>query len=400
MSSTTLAPQGTAAAETPTLGMSIGLPGRIAVSWSAAGGFVVGGFLVAAMTLTGNLSGSGLLLTASGLFVIGALLGFAHGAALGFFGRPAAMTQRQAAGRIGLAAVYALPATAIGLVVSGWIAMTAIAQYANRTLPWIMVAISWAIGIALVGYAVAKGWTGLRNAYARWPERRVGTVLVSACFAALLVLFFAERPEIWGMNLRVTGTGSVLLAAFATLWIAGPVVTISLRLIGQMPSSRLAGQMQTRNVAVSLAIGLVAGAVVGLMMLPLYAAPLRVVAPFAAATSLSAGFAAVASQALISEVLLRLFVLTAVAWVLLRAYDVSPLGAGIAATLAATLVQVALYLPAMISIGFPSVAAALAFLGFAVIVPAVVFGTLYWTRGLPAALVAHAAAFALVIMIV
>ena len=53
----------------------IGLHGRVAVTWAAAGGILLGGVLVAVMTLAGRLSGHGLFFTVSGLFVIGAVLG-------------------------------------------------------------------------------------------------------------------------------------------------------------------------------------------------------------------------------------------------------------------------------------------------------------------------------------
>jgi hypothetical protein len=382
---------------TSTLRMGIGLPGRIAVSWTAAGGFLVGGFLVAAMTLAGRLSGMGLLVTASGLFVIGAVLGYIHGATLGFFGRPAGMTPRDAAAALGMAAVYALPATAIGLVVSGWIAMTVIAQYAGRTAPWIMVAIAWSIGAGIVAYAATKGWQGLRNAYARWPQRRLGTTLVAASFASLLIVFLAERPELWGIQMRVTETGAFALAAFATLWIAGPIVTIALKMIDQIPAA-LAGRAAPSGAqtAVSVAAGLAVGVVLGLLALPFYGAPLKVAAPAAAAAGSLGTLAIALSQAMITETLLRLFLMTAVAWVLLRAYNVSGSGAALAAVLVGAVAQLVLYMPAVFGIGFPSLASAFGFVGLVVLLPALAFGALYWMRGFGTALVAHATAVAMI----
>jgi hypothetical protein len=378
------------------LRMGIGLPGRIAVGWTAAGGFLVGGFLVAAMTMAGKLSAMGLLVTASGLFVVGAVLGFIHGATLGFFGRPEGMTRKDAASALGLAAVYALPVMAIGLVVSGWIAMTVVAQYAGRTAPWVMVGIAWAIGAGIVAYAAVKSWQGLKNAYARWPQRRLGTALVAASFAALLVVFLAERPELWGMQMRVTETGAFILAAFATLWIAGPAVTVALRLIDQIPLARTGRAAPSAlQTAGSAATGLAVGVVLGLMALPFYGAPLKVAVPVAAAGSL--GTLAVAlSQAMITETLLRLFLVTVVAWVMLRAYRVPASGAVLAAVLVGAVAQLVLYLPAIFGIGFPTLATAFGFVGLVVLLPALAFGALYWTRGFGTALVAHATAVALV----
>jgi hypothetical protein len=355
--------------------MGIGLPGRIAVGWTAAGGFLVGGFLVAAMTLAGGCRGCGLLVTASGLFVIGAVLGFIHGATLGFFGRPAGMTPRDAAAALGMAAVYALPVTAIGLVVSGWIAMTVIAQYTGRTAPWVMVGIAWTIGALIVAYAAAKSWQGLKNAYARWPQRRLGTTLVAASFAALLVVFLAERPELWGIQMRVTETGAFVLAAFATLWIAGPIVTVALKMIDQIPAAR-SGPYGAEPVADGGVGdgGSGVGVVLGLLALPFYGAPLRVAAPAAAAAG-SLGTVAIAlSQAMITETLLRLFLMTVVAWVLLRAYRVSGSGAALAAVLVGAVAQLVLYMPAIFGIGFPTLASAFGFVGLVVLLPALAFG--------------------------
>jgi hypothetical protein len=383
-----------------TLRMGVGLPGRIAVGWSAAGGFLVGGFLVAAMTLSGRLSGSGLLLTASGLFVIGAALGFIHGAALGFFGRPNGMTRRDAASAIAMAAVYALPMTAIGLVVSGWIAMTVIAQYTGRMAPWAMVAVAWTVGAGVLAYASMKGWQGLRNAYARWPQRRLGTALVAASFAALLVTFLAERPELWGLQMRVTETGAFLLAAFATIWIAGPAVTVALRMIDQLQAARSGRTAPSRaQTAMSAVAGLGVGLVLGLMALPFYGAPLMVAAPAAATAGPLGAIAISASQAMITETLLRLFLVTAVAWVLLRAYRVPASGAAVAAVMVGAVAQLVLYLPAILGIGFPSLASAFGFVGLVVLLPALAFGALYWTRGFGTAVLAHATTVMLIVLL-
>ncbi|HKJ92273.1 MAG TPA: hypothetical protein VJ957_03845, partial [Longimicrobiales bacterium] len=48
------------------LARGVGRAGKIAISWSVAGGLLLGGFLVAGMTLAGRLSGNALLLTSSG----------------------------------------------------------------------------------------------------------------------------------------------------------------------------------------------------------------------------------------------------------------------------------------------------------------------------------------------
>jgi hypothetical protein len=99
---------------------------------------------------------------------------------------------------------------------------------------------------------------------------------------------------------------------------------------------------------------------------------------------------------MITETLLRLFLMTAVAWVLLRAYNVSGSGAALAAVLVGAVAQLVLYMPAVFGIGFPSLASAFGFVGLVVLLPALAFGALYWMRGFGTALVAHATAVAMI----
>jgi hypothetical protein len=388
-------PQGTIA----TLPRDFGLPGWIAITWTAAGGFLLGGFLVAVMTLAGQLSGAGLLLTSSGLFVVGALLGYVHGAALGFFGRPQGTTRRQAISALVLAAIYAVPVLAIGVVVSGWIAMTVVSLYAGKYVALGLSAVAWMVGIAAVSAAVAQGWSGLRNAYARWPERRLGTLLVAGAFAALLITFVADRPVLWGIQLRVTETGAVLLALFATVWLAGPIVTLALHAVHAVPRLREANaDAGARQVLLTLGLGLVVGLVLGMLALPFFGSSLRIASPVAAG-GLMGAVAVSMSRALIDEVLLRLFLVSATAWLILRWRNVQAGEAATAAVLVGALVQLVLYLPWVFGIGFPSIVSAAAFVLLVVIVPALAIGALYWKRGFGAALLAHATAVLMVALL-
>lgn len=361
----------------------IGLQGRVAVFWAMGGGILLGGVLVAMMTLGGQLSGHGLFMTSSGLFVIGALLGLLHGGALGFLGRPGSVSRERAWQDLALAVLYAVPALALAWLVTVWIAMTMIASYLGRIGPMIGVSVAWAIGIVAVAAGAVYGWRALANAYARWPERRAGTVFVAATFAALLVLFLADRPEIWGLRMRVTDVGAVLLAAFASIWIAGPAVTVALRLIKTLPGPRPAVGFAGKRWLVDLPLGLAVGVILGLVAVP-FAVP---------GTMISSGGAALVtalSQALVDEVLLRLVLMTAVVWLLLRWHRVHREEAVVASVAVVALVQVLLYTPGVLAVGFATPLATTGFLVMAVAVPALVFGALYWLRGFGTALVADA----------
>jgi hypothetical protein len=360
------------------------------VAWAVAGGVALGGFLVGIMTLSGQLSGNGLLLTSMALFVIGAALGFLHGAVLGVMGRPAGTTWRKALASLGLAALYTVPALAVAFLVAGWIAMTAIAIYTGKVFALAGCAVAWMVGATLLATAGISGWRALRRAYARWEEHRYGTMIVAATFAALLVTFLAARPVIWGINVRVTEVGAVLLALSLTLWLVGPVVTIALKGIKRIALP--GAEFDTpRRALPSVAAGLVAGAVLGLIAVPFAAAKYGMLTAAVDSGPLG-GIVIAISAALVNEVLLRLFVVTAVAALVLRWHGAHREEAAVIAVIVATVLQVVLYLPSVLAVGFPTTLAAVAFVFVAVALPAAVFGVLFWKRGLTTAVVADATA--------
>jgi hypothetical protein len=374
------------------LTLGLGSVGKLAVSWAVAGGILVGGILVAGMTLAGQLSGFGLLLTATGLFVVGGVLGFIHGGLLGWLGRPPTETRRQALASLGMGAVYAVPALLLSWLVAGWIAMTTVALYAGKVAGLIGSGIAWLIGAALLVVAVEHGWSAARRLYAGWSNARVASLLVAALYGGLLAVFLAERPQLWGLQVQVTPVGAVLLATAATLWLAGPVVALSLALLDRMPVTRPAVAFGGRSSAlVSIGIAVVVGVVMALIALPFYTTTYGVT---------TGGMAGVLSGALMDEVLFRLFLVTAVAWVGLREFGFTEGKAVGVAVAVAALAQVLIYLPGVLAIGFPSTATLLGFLAVTALVPALAFGVLYWQRGFGTALVAHATALLALFLIV
>ena len=366
------------------LGRTFGKPGRTALTWAVAGAVGLGGVVVGVNALAGNLSGNGLLVTALGLFIIGAFLGFVHGAVLGVMGRPRAMTLVQAGKAILMAALYAVPTLTVSFLVAGWIALTPVAIYTGKVGALIGCGVAWFIGAALISYAAVEGWRTLQAAYAGWEEKRYGTMLTAATFAALLVLFLAKRPELWALQLRVTEVGAVLLAASITLWLVGPFVTVALKLMKKLPVPGAAFDKPARALP-GVVAGLVAGVVLALIALPFAATGRADAGP---AGALVIGI----SAALFNEVLLRLFVVTAVAALVLRVNAGRRQEAVGIAVMVAAAVEVLLHVPGVVMIGFPTVMGAAAFMLTAVVIPAVTFGVLFWKRGLTTAVVAHATA--------
>jgi len=372
-------PRGTA------LPRTIGIHGRTLVLFGMGGGVALGGVLVAAMTMSGRLSGHALFMNATVLFVAGAVLGLLHGAVLGYLGRPFGTSPRAALRDLALAGLYAVPGLAIAWLAAVWVAMTLIAGYTGRIGARIGSGLGWIASATILASAGVHAWRALRNAYARWQERQVGTLVVAGSFAALLVTFLADRPEIWGTHVRFTETGAVLLAAALAVWVAGPLVTVALGLLRQLPNvGARRSVVAKRWTPADLLVGLLAGATVGLLTAP-FAAP--------GAPPAAAGTVVVAvGHALLDEVLLRLGLVTAVAWVLLRWGKVGQTGAAVGAVLIAAAFQVALYTPGAVSVGFPTAGSTIGFLAAAVAVPALVFGGLFWKRGFVTALVADATA--------
>jgi hypothetical protein len=177
MTTTTLNP---AANRNPADERDDGLPVRVTVAWTVTGAVLMGGVFVAVMTLAERLNGNALLVTAGGLYILGALAGFAAGALLGFFGRPAGVTARDAAHRLGFAALLAVPALAVGFVAAGWIAMTVVALYTGKAVALAAVAVGWLAGAVFVLGAVVEGWTALHEVVARLRPAAAGFRPVTA----------------------------------------------------------------------------------------------------------------------------------------------------------------------------------------------------------------------------
>jgi hypothetical protein len=268
--------------------------------------------------------------------------------------------------------------------------MTSTALYAGKTLAIVGCGVAWLVGLGLVALAAENGWNALRQAYAGWSNARVATLIVAALFGGLLAVFLAEQPQIWGLELRVTPVGAVLLALAATLWLAGPMVTVSLGLLDRLPTPLPAKAFGgTGHAVVSIAIALVVGVVMALIALPFYGA--HGVHP--------TGIAAALSTALVDEILLRLFLMTGVVWLLLREFKVQAAPAAALAVIAAAAVQSLIYLPGVLQVGFPSALTAAGFLATTALIPAVAFGWLFWKRGFGTALVAHATALGALLLI-
>jgi hypothetical protein len=206
---------------------------RLVLSWTVAGGVAGGGILVGALTVTGVVEPGLQLLAAPVLFVAGAFLGLLHGGILSLVGRPRCLTRGTALRHAALAALLSLPLLGIGWLVTASIALTA-ALMTQMRASWLFFAVGgWILGLALCAWALVEGWGALRAAFDRWPDGRVGSVLLTVILGVTTVLFVHARPPIVGTELRVNGLGAVALAVAITLWVALPTVWATLHFLRQ-----------------------------------------------------------------------------------------------------------------------------------------------------------------------
>lgn len=209
---------------------SVGSCARVTLSWTVAGGIAGGGIVVSLLTLAGSVSPGFQLLAAPILFLIGTALGFMHGAGLATVGRPVGLTRGGAIRRCLLGGLMAIPAVAIGWIVTAGISLTAAIVHEYRASLLVLSLGGWIFGLALCGWAVYEGVIAVRRAVERWPESRAGSVLAVGLLVVLSALFVRYPPQIVGTGLRVNGLGAVALAAGATLWIGFPLLILVLHL--------------------------------------------------------------------------------------------------------------------------------------------------------------------------
>lgn len=127
---------------TRTVTRELGITGKLIVGGTVSTGLLLGGFVVAAMTLAGRMNGGALLPTSIGLFLVGAVAGLLVSLAVGLVGRPEGLGWGDAVRDAGKGVLYAIPTCLVGAILAGWMGMVVIGLYLGSMLPVIGSAIA------------------------------------------------------------------------------------------------------------------------------------------------------------------------------------------------------------------------------------------------------------------
>ncbi len=369
------------------------LPALVAISWSVAGGLLAGGATVAALILTSHLSGHLLIAASAVFFMIGAALGLAHGTMLGVFGRPEGTSPRQAIAGIARGLIFLIPALLLGWLIAGWVAALPIVLIGHHILGGLITLGAWMVMAAVVAVAAASGLRAARLLFRRWPDRILGSALVAAVLVALSVMFAIERPTVWFVNVQLSAFGSLAFVYVLTFWFYGPLITGGLALLRRiapmLPASRLRADGNWRARLSAVVAVIVVALLVVTLALPFHEGVLGL--PTGAerfgwwqASLLALG------NAVTTELLLRLCLLTAV-FVLASRYLTKTRAVGVAVAVAAV-GDLLLHWNGLAAYGMPGAGVVASYMVARLAIPAILFGYLFWRRGLGTAVAAHATA--------
>jgi len=379
----------------------IELPAAVAISFALAGGLLLGGAGVAIMIFASRMSAHLMLAASTALFITGALIGLAHGVALGMFGRPFGMSGDQALSALLHGVLYLIPALLVGWLLAGWIAAMPIAVLGNHWLAGSISALAWLAMLAVVPWAGRRGWAAAVLAYRRWNDRVLGTALIALVQIALVTMFLIEPPTIWFTNITMSRLGGVLFSGFLTFWFYGPMITLGLHYAHRLRPDLVtlkSPRVVWKRALTSVGIAVAAGLALALIAVPLFGGPTGL---GTGADRLGFGTALLAAMAgaLTDELAVRLVAMTLAYMVALRFFHATPVRAAIAAIAVATLIDLALQLPRMAGLGIPGVPMIAAYLAVRIAIPAALFGYLYWRRGLGTAVTAHLTADAALLLL-
>lgn len=135
-----------------------GAGGRVVLSWVLAGGICGGGLLVGALALLGRGSPGLHLLLTPVLFLVGSVLGVAHGFILALAGRSESATRAETARRGLIAVGVSLLLLPLSWLISSSIAVGTALRVELRA-SWLVVSLGGTfVGLLVCAWALVEGW--------------------------------------------------------------------------------------------------------------------------------------------------------------------------------------------------------------------------------------------------
>jgi hypothetical protein len=205
--------------------------GRLVVSVTMAGGLVGGGGVVALIGYLHPESTHLLLGVVPPLFGLGAVAGFFHGVVLAYLGRPLACSSRIYWSQVRRGALWSMPGVLVAGLIAFWTAYTSTLAGAGRTLWLLAVVGGWVTGAVVCAWASIEASRALLNVLRRWPEQRLGLVLLAVTFGVFLYWLGNLDVHLQGLDFRLSPVAAVPVALALTLWVAAPVETLLLHMV-------------------------------------------------------------------------------------------------------------------------------------------------------------------------
>lgn len=206
----------------------VGWIASLSVAWALAGG-VAAMLLVAALILTGRLHSMDMLLLAGAVAGIASVFGAVHGGLLGLLGKAEAANWLSWRKTL-FVVVSTVAACCFSVAFGMWIGISTMAARSGYRGGIIALVVAAPIAVAILAWATVLGWHAMEIAYARWPEKRLGSRLVIGATAVLSLFMLLLRGAIPGTDIQLSAFGAIVLVAVAVVWIVSPAVILSLRL--------------------------------------------------------------------------------------------------------------------------------------------------------------------------
>lgn len=211
------------AAERP---RNLGGIANMTVSWAMAGG-IAAGVLIVVLVLTSRMHSMGLVSITAVVAMAGSLLGSVHGVVLGYLGR------EEPGSKLGwrswaLVAASAIAGSAIAVPFAVWLTLSAMAMAAGGTSGAVGLLVAIPLALLVFAWATLNGWDALETAYLRWPQKRLGTLLVLGVCAVLSAGMLILRGAIPGTEVQLSTLASILVIALGLIWIVSPAVIVAL----------------------------------------------------------------------------------------------------------------------------------------------------------------------------